>query len=182
MPSPGVSAKTHSRTRLAGSLPSDGWTTISTRFIGALPFALTLSLRAASVNGAIFPAGRLPCEQSGRAGAAALFRRGPRFQRVALLDTPAAPILSWLREKGGPRVGKFSQKELAHGKLSLEPGQKVPGVRKKLFALQNLCTDCRVCEVACSLVHSSQGELNPAWARLRVEHAPQVAARAGESG
>ena len=79
-------------------------------------------------------------------------------------------------------MGEFSQKELAHGKLSLEPGQKVPGVRKKLFALQNLCTDCRVCEVACSLVHSSQGEVNPAWARLRVEHAPQVAARAGETG
>src|SRR3972149_4976553 len=148
---------------------------------GAASRPHSLSARRVRQRGQL-PRGRLSCEENGRAGAAALFRRGPHSQGVALLDTPATPILSWLREKGGPRVGKFSQKELAHGKLSLEPGQKVPGVRKKLFALQNLCTDCRVCEVACSLVHSSQGELNPAWARLRVEAPPQGAPGAGESG
>ncbi len=72
------------------------------------------------------------------------------------------------------------QKEMAAGKLWFGRGEKIPNVSKKLFALQNLCTDCKICEVACSLVHSEEGELSPAGARLKIEHAPRV--RASEGG
>ena len=47
-----------------------------------------------------------------------------------------------------------TQKELANGQLWFKAEDDIPNVDKKLFALQNLCTDCKVCEVACSLIHS----------------------------
>ncbi len=31
-----------------------------------------------------------------------------------------------------------------------------------------------MCEVACSLIHSPEGELNPVWTRIKIDHAPQV--------
>jgi Fe-S-cluster-containing hydrogenase component 2 len=76
-------------------------------------------------------------------------------------------------------MSQFSQKELASGKVRFGPGEQVPNVQRKLFALQNLCTDCRICEVACALIHSTAGELNPLKARLKIEHAPRVAAGDG---
>ena len=42
------------------------------------------------------------------------------------------------------------QKELVNGEVWYSPGDDVPNVPTKLFALQNLCTDCKMCEVACS--------------------------------
>jgi len=75
-----------------------------------------------------------------------------------------------------------TQKELANGKLWFNPGDEIPNVPKKLFALQNLCTDCKICEVACSLIHSPDGELNPVWTRIKIEHAPQVTARVNKDG
>jgi len=74
------------------------------------------------------------------------------------------------------------QKELVNGELWFKLGEDIPNVDKKLFALQNLCTDCRVCEVACSLIHSPDGELNPAWSRLKIEHLPQVGTRVSKDG
>ena len=49
------------------------------------------------------------------------------------------------------------QKELVNGEVWYQPGDEVPNVPTKLFALQNLCTDCKMCEVACSLIHSPKG-------------------------
>ena len=66
------------------------------------------------------------------------------------------------------------QKELVNGEVWYQPGDDVPNVPTKLFALQNLCTDCKMCEVACSLIHSPEGELNPVWTRIKIDHAPQV--------
>ena len=58
----------------------------------------------------------------------------------------------------------------------------IPNVDKKLFALSNLCTDCKVCEVACSLIHSPDGELNPLYSRIKIEHNPQVTSRVNKDG
>lgn len=74
------------------------------------------------------------------------------------------------------------QKELANGKLWFKPGEEIPNVNTKLFALQNLCTDCKICEVSCSLIHSPDGELNPVWSRLKIEHGPQVETRISKDG
>jgi Fe-S-cluster-containing hydrogenase component 2 len=74
------------------------------------------------------------------------------------------------------------QKELANGKLWFNPGEEIPNVNTKLFALQNLCTDCKICEVSCSLIHSPDGELNPVWSRLKIEHGPQVETRLSKDG
>ncbi len=74
------------------------------------------------------------------------------------------------------------QKELANGKLWFKPGEEIPNVNTKLFALQNLCTDCKICEVSCSLIHSPDGELNPVWSRLKIEHGPQVETRLSKDG
>lgn len=74
------------------------------------------------------------------------------------------------------------QKEIANGQLWFKPGEEIANVPKKLFALQNLCTDCKVCEVACSLIHSPDGELNPAWSRLKIEHLPHVETRVNKDG
>ena len=74
------------------------------------------------------------------------------------------------------------QKELVHGEVWFKAGDIIPNVDKKLFALQNLCTDCKVCEVACSLIHSPDGELNPLYSRIKIEHNPQVTARVNKDG
>ena len=62
------------------------------------------------------------------------------------------------------------QKELVTGEAWYEPGQDIPNVGKKLFALRNQCTECNVCEVACSLIHSPTNEINPQLARIRIDH------------
>ena len=46
------------------------------------------------------------------------------------------------------------QKELVTGAIWYEAGADIPDVEQKLYALQNQCTDCNVCEVACSLAVS----------------------------
>lgn len=74
------------------------------------------------------------------------------------------------------------QKELTNGEVWYQPGEKVPNVGQKLFALQNLCTDCKICEVACSLIHSPEGEINPLWTRIKIEHAPAVETRVSKDG
>lgn len=74
------------------------------------------------------------------------------------------------------------QKELVTGAVWYEAGAEIPDVDQKLYALQNQCTDCNVCEVACSLVHSPDGTVNPLYARLKVNHAPQVGKRAPAHG
>lgn len=73
-------------------------------------------------------------------------------------------------------------KELVTGQQWFQPGDDIPNVPKKLFALQNLCTDCKICEVSCSLIHAPNGELNPMWSRLKIEHGPQVTARFSKDG
>ncbi len=70
------------------------------------------------------------------------------------------------------------QKELVTGTRWYARGADIPDVETRLFALQNQCTDCNVCEVACSLVHSPDGMVNPLLARLRVDHAPHVGRKA----
>jgi len=72
---------------------------------------------------------------------------------------------------------RLPQKELVTGEQWFERGAEIPDVEVKLFALQNQCTDCNVCEIACSLVHSPEGELNPLLSRIRINHAPAVNAR-----
>ena len=67
-----------------------------------------------------------------------------------------------------------TQKELANGRVRYQSGDSIPNVREKLWALRNQCTDCKICEVACSLTHSPQGELNPLWTRIKISHAPHV--------
>ena len=79
-------------------------------------------------------------------------------------------------------MSALPQKELANGEVWYQPGEKVPNVNKKLFALQNLCTDCKICEVACSLIHSPEGELNPLWTRIKIEHVPTVDTRVSKDG
>lgn len=79
-------------------------------------------------------------------------------------------------------MSALSQKEMANGEVWYQPGEKVPNVNKKLFALQNLCTDCKICEVACSLIHSPEGELNPLWTRIKIEHVPTVDTRVSKDG
>lgn len=74
------------------------------------------------------------------------------------------------------------QKELVTGQQWFAHGDDIPNVATKLFALQNLCTDCKVCEVACSLIHSPDGTLNPAWSRIKIEHLPQVGTRLSKDG
>jgi carbon-monoxide dehydrogenase iron sulfur subunit len=69
------------------------------------------------------------------------------------------------------------QKELVTGQAWYERGAEIPDVDEKLYALANQCTDCNICEVACSLVHSPVGELNPLLSRIRISHAPTVNSR-----
>ena len=63
-------------------------------------------------------------------------------------------------------VGKA---EITNGRLTGRDNEKLPNVTKKLFALKNLCTECRVCEVTCSLIHSADNLVNPQQARLQIE-------------
>lgn len=70
------------------------------------------------------------------------------------------------------------QDELVTGVAWYPRGAEIPDVEHRLYALSNQCTDCNVCEVACSLVHSPAGIVNPLLARLRVDHAPQVGRKA----
>jgi len=70
-----------------------------------------------------------------------------------------------------------NQKELTNGRVWFAAGEDVPNVEKKLFALQNLCTDCKICEIACSLIHSPTGELNPAYSRIAIRHKPPAEPR-----
>jgi len=74
-------------------------------------------------------------------------------------------------------AGRLPQKELVTGEQWFDKGAEVPDVEQKLFALTNQCTDCNVCEIACSLVHSPDGELNPLLSRIRIGHAPAVNSR-----
>ncbi|HJP37120.1 MAG TPA: 4Fe-4S dicluster domain-containing protein [Gammaproteobacteria bacterium] len=74
------------------------------------------------------------------------------------------------------------QKELVSGETWYETGEEIPNVRKKLFALRNQCTECNVCEVACSLVHSPAGEINPQLSRIRIDRAPGEPSKVNESG
>jgi anaerobic carbon-monoxide dehydrogenase iron sulfur subunit len=74
------------------------------------------------------------------------------------------------------------QKELVTGVLRYAPGEEVPNVARKLFALRNQCTECNVCEVACSLAHSTDGTVNPQFARLRIDHAPDKPSRINSDG
>jgi len=74
------------------------------------------------------------------------------------------------------------QKELVTGAVRYHSGEAVPNVTEKLFALRNQCTECNVCELACSLVHSPDGEVNPALARIRIEHAPTKPSRVNSDG
>ncbi len=73
-----------------------------------------------------------------------------------------------------PFMDEPRHKELVNGEVWYQPDEDVPNVPTKLFALQNLCTDCKMCEVACSLIHSADGELNPLWTRIKIDHAPEV--------
>ena len=70
------------------------------------------------------------------------------------------------------------QKELVTGAVWYERGTEIPDVEEKLYALSNQCTDCNICEVACSLVHSPDNLVNPLMARLKVDHSPQVGRKA----
>ena len=70
------------------------------------------------------------------------------------------------------------QKELVTGAVWYERGTEIPDVEEKLYALSNQCTDCNICEVACSLVHSPDNLVNPLLARLKVDHSPQVGRKA----
>lgn len=79
-------------------------------------------------------------------------------------------------------MAELGQMEIANGQLWFQPGEDIPNIDKKLFALKNLCTDCKICEMACSLAHSAEGELNPIWTRLKVEHAPEVTPRIAKDG
>lgn len=74
------------------------------------------------------------------------------------------------------------QKELVSGSVRYRQGEDVPNVTRKLFALRNQCTDCNACEVACALVHSQDGMVNPRLARLRIDHAPEKPSRASPHG
>jgi carbon-monoxide dehydrogenase iron sulfur subunit len=74
------------------------------------------------------------------------------------------------------------QKELVTGSIRYAPGAEVPNVDHKLFALRNQCTECNVCEIACALVHSPDGTVNPQLARLRIDHAPEKPSRASPHG
>lgn len=75
-----------------------------------------------------------------------------------------------------------TQKELANGGVRYQPGEQVPNVEQKLWALRNQCTDCKICETVCSLIHSPDGEMNPRWTRIKIAHAPQVKRQAGKDG
>lgn len=74
------------------------------------------------------------------------------------------------------------QRELVTGQRQYAPGEAIPNVSKKLFALRNQCTECNVCEVACSLAHSPDGTINPQFARLRIDHAPEKPSRVNPLG
>ena len=73
-------------------------------------------------------------------------------------------------------------KELVTGAVRYAPGEEVPNVAKKLFALRNQCTECNVCEVACALAHAPDGMVNPQHARLRIDHAPDKPSRVSPNG
>ena len=53
------------------------------------------------------------------------------------------------------------QIEMVTGAIWYAAGSEIPDVEQKLYALSNQCTDCNICEVACSLVHSPDGTVNP---------------------
>ncbi len=74
------------------------------------------------------------------------------------------------------------QKEITNGVARFASEEKIANVSRKLHALQNQCTDCNICEVACSLIHSPEGEVNPLLSRLRIDHAPSVATKNAPHG
>ena len=77
--------------------------------------------------------------------------------------------------------GEF-QKELVTGEKWYLPGEDVPNVSKKLYALRNQCTECNVCEVACSLVHSPTNEINPQLSRIKIDHSPSKPSKINPDG
>lgn len=77
--------------------------------------------------------------------------------------------------------GEF-QKELVTGEKWYTPGEDVPNVSKKLYALRNQCTECNVCEVACSLVHSPTNEINPQLSRIKIDHSPSKPSKINPDG
>jgi anaerobic carbon-monoxide dehydrogenase iron sulfur subunit len=74
------------------------------------------------------------------------------------------------------------QRELVTGRYVPAQDEEVANVTTKLFALRNQCTECNVCEVACSLVHSPDGTINPQYARLRIDHAPDKPSKVNPLG
>lgn len=74
------------------------------------------------------------------------------------------------------------QKELVTGEKWYPPGDEIPNVGKKLFALRNQCTECNVCEVACSLIHSPTNEINPQLSRIRIDHSPDKPSKINPDG
>ena len=79
-------------------------------------------------------------------------------------------------------VTSTPQIEMVTGVQRYAPGEEVPNVAVKLFALRNQCTECNVCEVACALAHSPDGMVNPQYARLRIDHAPEKPSRVNPDG
>jgi Fe-S-cluster-containing dehydrogenase component len=86
------------------------------------------------------------------------------------------------RLRGTNKMSFVPQKELVTGVERHPLDADVPNVVEKLFALKNQCTECNVCEVACSLVHSPDGTVNPQYARLKIDHAPDKASRVNPDG
>ncbi|MBT5065300.1 MAG: hypothetical protein HOM64_03445, partial [Proteobacteria bacterium] len=84
--------------------------------------------------------------------------------------------------EGTKKMSFVPQKELVTGVERHPLDADVPNVIEKLFALKNQCTECNVCEVACSLVHSPDGTVNPQYARLKIDHAPDKASRVNPDG
>lgn len=63
---------------------------------------------------------------------------------------------------------EIGKAELTNGRDVVHDGEKIPNVTKKLFAMKNLCTECRACEMTCSLVHAQDNLVNPQSARLQI--------------
>jgi len=79
-------------------------------------------------------------------------------------------------------MSSVPQKELVTGVERYPLDAEVPNVVEKLFSLRNQCTECNVCEVACSLVHSPDGTVNPQYARLKINHAPAKPSKVSPGG
>ena len=87
----------------------------------------------------------------------------------------------WLNRVESAMQNEF-QKEMVTGETWFEPGADIPNVSTKLFSIRNQCTECNVCEVACSLVHSPTNEINPQLSRIRIDHAPEKPSKINAEG